>query len=447
MKTNLNLAALFLSLLTSTVALPVLSQQTTQGSNRASGPIKIDRIVAVVNDDALTASELNMRIAVTQKQLRRQNQTLPPEDQIARQVLERMITDLAMVHHARERGVRVDDQMVDQAIARMADENKTNLSGLRDRVERDGMPFSRFREDIRVEMVISRLREREVDAQINVSESEVDRFLAEQAGSADTTEYNIAQILLRVPEGSAPEVVERQRLRAEEIIRQLERGTEFARLSAAFSDAPDALNGGGMGWRTAERLPQLFLDAVRPLRINQVTPVLRSGNGFHILRVLDRRSTGLSNVSTPVQQTRAAHILMRVPDAASEAKVRANLEAIRSRVTAGQETFEVAARTNSIDGSASSGGDLGWILPGDTVPEFERAMNATPLNTISDPVRSQFGFHLILVKERKMDAPPTDRVRAQARQVVRERKAELQYQEWVQLIRDRAFVELKNDDS
>jgi peptidyl-prolyl cis-trans isomerase SurA len=411
-----------------------------------SAPIKVDSIVAVVNDEAIPATELQMRIGVTERQIKRQNQPVPPREALGKQVLERLITDRALIQHAREKGIRAEDAVVDQALMRIAAENKLALAALKDRVERDGMSFERFREDIRDEITVSRLREREVDARITISESEVDRLLAEQSGSADTTEYNVAQILLRVPENATPEQVERQRLRAEELIKQVERGTEFARLSAAFSEAPEALTGGGLGWRTAERLPQIFLDAVRPLRVNQVAPLVRSANGFHILRLIDKRSAGMVGTGGPVAQTRASHILIRVDGPATEAAVRARLAEIKAKAIAGTDTFANLAKSNSVDGSASNGGDLGWVLPGDTVPEFEKAMLATPVNGISDPVRSQFGMHIIQVVDRKTAPMPEDRVRQQAKQVIRERKSEQQYQEWIQLIRDRAYVELRTDE-
>jgi peptidyl-prolyl cis-trans isomerase SurA len=411
-----------------------------------SAPVKIDSIVAVVNDEAIPSTELQMRIGVTERQIKRQNQPVPPRESLGKQVLERMITDRALMQHAREKGIRAEDAVVDQALQRIAAENKVAMGALKDRVERDGMSFERFREDIRDEITVSRLREREVDARITISESEVDRLLAEQAGTADTTEYNVAQILLRVPENSTPEQVERQRLRAEELIKQVERGTEFARLSAAFSEAPEALAGGGLGWRTADRLPQIFLDAVRPLRVNQVAPLVRSANGFHILRLIDKRSAGVVGAGGPIAQTRASHILIRIDAATTEAAVRARLAALKAKAVSGSDTFANLAKLNSVDGSAASGGDLGWVLPGDTVPEFEKVMLETPVNGISDPVRSQFGMHIIQVLERKTAAMPEDRVRQQAKQVIRERKSEQQYQEWIQLIRDRAYVELRTDE-
>ena len=428
------IAAFAVSSISALIAPQVLAQRQ---------PILVDRIVAIVNDEAISANEVQQRILVAERQIKRQNQPVPPSDVLTRQVLERLIIDRALVQYAREKGIRVDDFTVDQAIERIAGENKISINALKDRVERDGVKFLRFREDIREEITAARLREREVDAKVTVSEAEVDRLISEQTGSPDTSEYNVAQILLRLSENATPEQVERQRLRGEEIMKQLQRGTEFNRLSAAFSDAPDAVTGGALGWRTPDRLPQLFLDAVAKLRVNEVSPVLRSANGFHVLKLLDKRSSGLAKLGGPVAQTKASHILIRVSDAIPEAEVRRRLLDIKTRIAAKQTTFADMAKQYSADGSAQQGGDLGWVLAGDTVPDFERIMDTTAIGTISEPVRTQFGIHLIQVTERRTQDAPEDRVRQQAKLALRERKGEQQYQEWVQQIRDRAYVEYR----
>ena len=428
------IAAFAVSSISALIAPQVLAQRQ---------PILVDRIVAIVNDEAISANEVQQRILVAERQIKRQNQPVPPSDVLTRQVLERLIIDRALVQYAREKGIRVDDFTVDQAIERIAGENKISINALKDRVERDGVKFLRFREDIREEITAARLREREVDAKVTVSEAEVDRLISEQTGSPDTSEYNVAQILLRLSENATPEQVERQRLRGEEIMKQLQRGTEFNRLSAAFSDAPDAVTGGALGWRTPDRLPQLFLDAVAKLRVNEVSPVLRSANGFHVLKLLDKRSSGLAKLGGPVAQTKASHILIRVSDAIPEAEVRRRLLDIKTRIAAKQTTFADMAKQYSADGSAQQGGDLGWVLAGDTVPDFERMMDTTAIGTISEPVRTQFGIHLIQVTERRTQDAPEDRVRQQAKLALRERKGEQQYQEWVQQIRDRAYVEYR----
>jgi peptidyl-prolyl cis-trans isomerase SurA len=410
-------------------------------------PLQIDRIVAIVNDEAISANEVQIRVDVAEKQIKKQNQGVPPRDVLAKQILERLITDRALMQTARDQGIRVDEATVDRAMERIATENKISLSALRDRVERDGMRFNRFREDIREEIINTRLREREVDAKITVSEAEVDRFFAEQVGTNDSSEYNVAQILLRLSENATAEQVQRQRLRGEEIIRQLQKGGEFARLSAAFSEAPEALTGGAMGWRTSERLPQLFVEALSKLRPDEVSGLLRSPNGFHVIKLVDKRSAGIAKLGGPVPQTKANHILIRVTDSVSESDVMTRINDIRDRLERGLVKFSDMAKQYSADSTASQGGDLGWILPGDTVPDFEREMDATAVGAISKPVRTQFGVHLIQVIERGLRDTPEERVRQQAKNAIRDRKSEQLYQEWVQQVRDKAYVELRNDES
>jgi peptidyl-prolyl cis-trans isomerase SurA len=408
---------------------------------------KIDRIVAVVNDEAIAASELEMRLQVTERQIKRQNQPAPPREEIIKQVLERVIVDRAMMQYAREKGIRAEDFQVDQTIARIAAENKTNIAALKDRVERDGMSFNRFREDIRDELTVTRLREREFESKVVVSEAEVDRALADQVGGSDYAEYNLAQILLRVAENATPEVVERQRLRGEEILKQLQKGIDFARLSAAFSDAPEALTGGSLGWRSAERLPQLFVDAAAKLRPNETSALLRSANGFHILRLNEKRSAGIAKLGGNVVQAKVQHILLRIGDASKEAEVKNRLEGLRQQIINRSKTFEQVAKEVSTDASASNGGDLGWVLPGDTVPEFEKVMDSVAINEVSQPFATQFGMHILRVTEKKTGPAPEDRVRSQAKNAIRERKLEQAFQEWVQQLRDRAYVEIRSDES
>ena len=406
---------------------------------------EVDRVVAVVNSDVITARELDARVRLVQAQLRAQRIELPPPDVLEKQVLERMIVDRAQLQVARDYGIRVDDLQVDRAIARIAQENNVSPAQLRQRVEAEGTSFPRFREQIREQIARARLREREVDSKVQISEADVDAFLAEQGqASGNTVEYNLAQILLRIPEGATPEQIERQRLRAEEIRRQLASGADFARLSASFSDAPEAMSGGSLGWRSAERLPQLFLDAVSPLSPGQLSAVLRSPAGFHILKLVERRGAGASQFSgRPIVQTRASHILIRLSDVLGEAEAVRRLREIRDRVLAGSADFGDMAKQYSMDGTAGRGGDLGWVYPGDTVPEFERAMNELQPGQVSQPVRTPFGFHLIRVAERRTDEASPDRVRQAARQALRERRLDEAYENWLRQVRDQAFVEYK----
>jgi peptidyl-prolyl cis-trans isomerase SurA len=425
------------------------SSAIAQVAAPARGGAKVlDRIVAVVNDEAVTLNELQLRVRITEQQLTRQNIRMPPADVLRRQVLERMIVDRAQLQLARESGVRVDDATVNAYIARVAEQNSTTLPAFRERLERDGVAFSRFREDIRDEIVMSRLRDREVDSRIQISEGEIDNFLAEQVGvEAGAIEFNIAHILLRVPDNATTDRIEQTRKRADELLEQLRGGADFARTAASFSNAPEALQGGELGWRTAERLPSLFLDAVKTLQPGELGPVVRSPGGFHILKLAGRRNAVEGKLATgPVEQTRVRHILLRVSDLSPESEVRRRLTDLRDRVIKGGQDFGQLARLHSVDGSSTRGGELGWLYPGDTVPEFERAMNALKPNEISEPVQSPFGWHLIQVLERRTEASPVERNRFAARQALRDRKSDEAFQEWIRQLRDRTYVEYRLDE-
>jgi peptidyl-prolyl cis-trans isomerase SurA len=413
---------------------------------RTSRPI--DRIVAVVNDEVITANELRSRTRLAEAQLRRQKIQAPAADVLERQVLERMIVDRAQIHLARETGVRVDDATVNATIGRIAESNGLTVQVMRQRLEADGVPFARFREDVRQDIILNRLREREVDSKIQITDSELDNFIAEQSGvAADVQEVNLGQILLRVPENASSDRIDTARKRADELAAQLKDGADFARLAASFSNAPEALQGGELGWRNTERLPTLFIDAIKGLKTGDISPVVRSPNGFHILKVLGRRSAIDAKLAgAPVQQTHARHILLRVSDLTPEPEVKRRLDEFKLRIEAGQIEFATLARLHSVDPSGSRGGDLGWLYPGDTVPEFERAMNALKLNEVSGPVQSPFGWHLIQVLERRTELASPDRARMQARQALRDRKADEAYQEWLRQLRDKTYVEFRFDE-
>ena len=424
------------------------SSAAAQAATPRPAPRAIDRIVAIVNDEVVTANELRARARVAEVQLRRQKIQPPSSDVLERQVLERMIVDRAQLQLARETGVRVDDATVNAALGRIAESNGLTLQALRQRLDADGVSFTQFRDDIRQDIILNRLREREVDSRIQISDSELENFIAAQSGvSADSEEINIAQILLRVPENSPSDRVDSTRARAEELIVQLKGGADFARVAASFSNAPEALQGGELGWRNTDRLPTLFIEAIKGLKPGDVTPVIRSPNGFHILKVLGRRSGVDSKLASgPVQQTHARHILLRVSELTPEPEVKRRLDEMKQRVEAGQIEFGTLARLHSLDPSGSRGGDLGWLYPGDTVPEFEKSMNALKPNEISPPVQSPFGWHLIQVLERRTEQASSDRARLQARQALRDRKADEAYQDWMRQLRDKTYVEYRLDD-
>lgn len=405
--------------------------------------VMVDRIVAVVNDEVITQQELVARVDFAFRQLRQQGTPLPPREVIERQLLERMINDRVQMQHAQIIGLRVDDVELDKALARIASENKLSPAQLRNALEKDGVPFNKFREDIRSQIILSRLREREVAQKIVITDTEVDNFiqgLQAQKGQGD--EFNISHILITVPENASPEQLQTRRARAEEALAQLKGGADFRQVAAAFSDGPEALQGGLIGWRESNRLPGLFLDALRPLQAGGMTDLLRSPNGFHILKLNERRG-GAAPIM--VQQTRARHILIKTNELVSETEARNRLLTLKERLD-NKADFAELARAHSEDGSASRGGDLGWLTPGDTVPEFEQAMNALKPGEISPPVKSPFGWHLIEVQERRTQDMTSEGQRLNARQAIRERKTDEAYQEWVRQLRDRAYVEKRLEE-
>lgn len=404
--------------------------------------IEADRIIAVVNDEVVTAHELRSRVATVERQLRQQGTQMPPRDVLEKHVLERLIVDRAQLQFAKETGLQVDDAQLDQTLVRIAEGNRMGLAQFRASLERDGIPWMKFREDIRDEMVIGRLREREVDSKIVVTEGEIDNFL-QTAGAMGSEEFNLAHILLRVPEQAKPEQLARLQARAEEIIAQLRRGADFGQLAASHSDAPDGLSGGLMGWRSVERLPTLFAEAVTKLKPGELSDVLRSPAGYHILKLLDRRGGAIK--AQPVEQTRARHILIKTSELVSETEARRRLADLKDRLAHGGDFAELA-RLHSNDLSASKGGDLGWLNPGDTVPDFEQAMNRLKPGEVGEPVKSPFGWHLIQVLERRIDVSQ-ERVRQRARAALRERKADEAYQDWLRQMRDRAYVEYRQEDN
>jgi peptidyl-prolyl cis-trans isomerase SurA len=413
------------------------------GAGLRAAPTDIDRIVAVVNNSVITDHEWQKRVQQTLDQLSKQNTPLPPRRLLERQVLERMITERILLQMAADTNIRIDGPQLDRALSRIAGENDMNLEQFRKALEDQGIDYDDFREQIRNEMTIARLREREVDNRIVVTDAEIDNYLANPGTDADKqTEYKLAHILILAPEGASPEELQRLKAKADNVMAELKSGADFNQVSATYSDAQNALEGGRLDWRTEAQLPTLFANAVRGLNPGELTPVLRSANGFHILKLLDKRG---KDVKLVVKQTHARHILIKTNEVVSEDDARRRLAGLRERIVAGADFAELA-RLNSEDGTAARGGDLGWVYPGDTVPEFERAMNALAPGEISQPVRTPFGFHLIQVLERRSADVSAERQRQQARLALRERKADEAYQEWLRQLRDRTYVELRLDE-
>lgn len=404
----------------------------------------VDRIVAVVNKEVITLSELTQAVQAAERQLARQGTQAPERPVLERQLLERLILDKAQLQHARDSGIRVDEIQLDRAVQRIAEENKMALSDFRKVLERDGVPFDAFREDVREQILLSRLREREVEDRIQVSDTEVELFLEETAGETGAREeFNVAHVLVRLPDQATPERIEAARAKAEKARADALANADFARVAAGYSDAPDALQGGLIGWRTPDRLPDLFAAAVAKMKPGAVSEVLRSSAGFHVLKLIDRRGAA---AGAPIVQTRVRHILVRTGEQMSEGEARRRLAALRERLVSGAADFAQLARANSDDASAARGGELDWIYPGDTVPEFERAFQDLQPGEISEPVRTPFGYHLIQVTERRSADVSPERRRLQARLALRERKADEAYQQWLRQLRDQTYVELRLEE-
>ena len=428
---------LFAALLTVAALPPVTAAEGSKG-----GPVLLDRVLAVVNNEVISKIELDEQVKLATRQLIRQGTPLPQQALLEKQLLERMVTNRVLQQVGRDTGVRIEDAQLERAIARLAQENKMSVEAFRNNMVEDGVDFVKFREEVRNEIVVTRLREREVDSKIVVSDAEIDTYLRTQQAAGRNEEYNLLHILFTVPEAASPDQIQSRRTRADEALAKLKGGADFKQISASYSDAPNALQGGELGWRAPGRLPNIFVQAVTSMKVGDLSGVLRSPNGFHILKLVEKRSNVQQVV---VQQTKARHILVRLNEVVAETEARRRLAEIRERIVKGAD-FAEQARLQSEDASSVRGGDLGWLSPGDTVPEFEQAMDALKAGEISEPVQSPFGWHLIQVVERRTEDLTKERQRQLARQAIRARKSDEAFTEWVRQQRDRAFVEYRNEE-
>ncbi len=402
-------------------------------------PVQLsDYIVAVVGRELVTYAEVQRRVVALEREAQRSGQRLPPAEELRSQVLEQMIQERAQLAHARESGVRVSDEDLDRALANIAASNRLSPQQLRERLQQEGTDPIRFRNQLRDQMLVERVREREVQGRIRVSDAEIDRYLEQRQAEA-VPEYHIAQILIPLPEGASEAEIAQRRVIAERALARAKAGESFATLVDEYSGGSKA-NGGSLGGpRTADRLPDLFVEAVKPLRSGELAPaVLRSGAGFHVLKLVERSEGGLS-----VQQSHARHILLRTSPQLGRDKAVARLRELKGQIESGRTSFAQAARDVSEDSSAPQGGDLGWASPGQFVPEFEQVMDRLPLGAVSDPVVSRFGVHLIEVTERRRVPVDRRQLREAARSAAREQKYEPAYEEWARDIRARAYVEMR----
>lgn len=407
-----------------------------------STPVRTgDYIVAVVNQELVTASELQARISRVRDDAARQRASLPPEEQLRREVLDALIDERVQLTHARDSGVRIDDAELDRAVNNVAVQNQITMTQLRERLRREGIDYARFRSNVRDQMLTERVREREVQARIRVTDVEIDAFLDQRRAAASaTSEYNIAQILVTVPEGASADEIARRRERAEAAKKRVVAGEAFEAVARELSEDANRAAGGVIGLRGADRLPDVFVDVVKKLNAGDVAPeLLRTGAGFHVLKLVEKKEGDAFRIT----QTRARHILLRPSAQLTADAAQQRLAGFRQQIESGRATFEALARENSEDGSAAAGGDLGWTSPGNFVPEFEEAMNRLAINGLSEPVVSRFGVHLIQVMDRRSVTLDIKQQREQARNVLRERKFDEAFDEWLRELRARAYIEMR----
>jgi peptidyl-prolyl cis-trans isomerase SurA len=407
------------------------------------GTRQADFVVALVNSEPITNSELQTEVKRALQQLSQQRRPLPDKNELTRQVLERLIGDRIQLQLANQSGIRIDDAAVDLAELNIARQNQLGVAELRRQLLADGVSASQFRAQLREQLTLTRLRERELDPRVRVTELDIDQYLREAQSNSDpaTRQISLAQILVAVPDGASDAQVATLQARAEALLSRVRAGEDFNNLARAASDAPDRSNGGQLGLRTADRYPTLFVDATRALAVGEVSALVRSGAGFHLLKVMERQDANLP--PTAVTQTRSRHILLRPSAQLSEAAARDRLLAYRAQIQAGQADFAALARQHSQDGSAAQGGDLGWTSPGMFVPEFEQLMNRLAPGQVGEPLVSRFGVHLIEVLERRRVETSQREQREAVRGLLREKKLDEAYLLWAQDQRSRAYVELR----
>ena len=437
-RSALRLGQVLLALAAVAVLVPALAQTSARPARVARNG---DYIVAVVNTELVTAVEVEQRLQRTRADAQRSGARLPPEEGLRQQVLDSLIDERVQSTYAREVGQRIDDVELERAVANVAAQNQLTPAQLRERVQTEGMDYTRFRNNLRDQMMVERVREREVNSRIRISDADIDRMVDQQRSeAASEQELNLAQILVTVPEGANESVVAQRRALAEQALKRVRGGEDFGKVAREVSEDSNRAAGGEIGLRPQRRLPDLFVDAVRGVAVGQViAQPVRSSAGFHVLKVVGRQEGDAFKVT----QTHARHILMRVTDRSSVQAVSTRLEQVRRQIERNERKFEDLARELSEDGSAPQGGDLGWTSPGSFVPEFEEVMNKLAIGAVSAPVVSRFGVHLIQVTERRNVSQDPKEVRDQARNMLREQRFEQAYVDWTKDLRLRAYIEMR----
>ncbi|CAJ7620473.1 survival protein SurA [Burkholderia pseudomallei] len=443
MKKTLRFAAVASGLVASLITVaPSASAQAL----RAQGASLADEVVAVVNNDVITGRELDQRVGLIARRLQQQKAPVPPTDQLRAQVLNQMVLERIQVQRAKDDGIVVDNATVQATLGRLAQANGMQLDQYKARIEAQGVPWYLFVRDARTELMLSKLREKEVDSKITVSDAEVASYIASQRGpnAGSQQDLRLEHIFVKAPANAPQADIDVAQKKAEGLLQQaLASGANFERLAKNQSEADDAKKGGDLGFKSPASLPSDVVDAVSKLRPGEVNPTLiRVPDGFEIVRLVERRASQNPAASPKIVQTHVRHILLRVGEGKSESQARQQLIDIRRQIESGGD-FEKFARTYSQDGSASQGGDLGWISPGETVPEFERAMNTLQDGQVSNPVRTEYGYHLIQVLGRRDAEGSVQQQMDIARQAIGQRKAEQAYSDWLRELRDSSYVQIK----
>ena len=406
--------------------------------------VPLDRIVAVVENDIIMQSELVTKLRTVAGQMQQQGIQLPSSNVLETQVLERMILMKIQLQRAEATGIRVDDETLNRTISNIAAENKVSLSQFRDILEEDGFSYEQFRENIRNEIIISRLRRRQVDNRISISSKEIDNALSNLEFQGKTeTEYQLSHILISLPEAPTPDEEEQARLVAEKVLEDLKAGQDFAMMASTYSDGQRALAGGDLGWRKKNEIPTLFSTQIESMEKDDISDLIKSSSGFHIVKLADVRSSEKYMIT----QTNARHILIKLDEltTADDAKVR--LDQLRTRIDGGDDFAELARSHSDDTVSAADGGNLGWSSPGRLVPKFEEVMNQLKIGEISQPFETQFGWHLLQVLGRREHDDTESVRRTKASETIRRRKSEEAHQNWLRHLRDEAYVEYRLNEN
>ena len=402
----------------------------------------LDRIVAVINDDVIMRTELAEKIRTVTSQMQEQKIPLPAQAILEKQVLDRLIMTKLQIQTAQNTGIRVDDETLNRTISNIAAENELNLNQFREILEGDGYGYETFRKDIRNEILISRLQQRQVDNRIIVTEREIENFLSNREFQGETDiEFHIAHILIAITEGASTRQVTKTRETADKVLSELQGGADFSNMAATYSDGQQALDGGDLGWRKAGQVPTLFADFITNMEVGDLSDIIKSPSGYHIIKLLDKRSTE----QVVVTQTKTRHILIRPDELTTLEDALRRLQQLKIRIEGGDDFAELA-RAHSVDSmSAAQGGDLGWVNPGDLVPEFQRVMDSLEPGATSEPFRTQFGYHVVQVLDRREHDSTEDIKRARAREAIRRRKLDEARTDWLRQMRDEAYVEYRLD--